>query len=265
MVPHRQKTIPARKLCSIAFVVVAAGIAGSPGVRAQMPPSLVGQWAGNVVVNRNPMAVNLTIEANADAKLHFGVPRSCSLDAEYSGNIESKHFFSVTNSNGGWCDQLLHETLQAQLAPDTTLALLVPPVSGQGIGEALQLARAGTPGANKIDPSLLGSWEGQVVVAGRPVAVDASVADGGIGDNALQFHYGQPRGCRLVAEYVGLWNQHQYFAFNSSTGGWCDQLLDGSLQAQTGPGGGIAFRASSPDGHVDESGSLRKVSGKADQ
>jgi hypothetical protein len=77
---------------------------------------LPGNWAGSIKTPAGTLlAVNLTIgkltPGAKDTRLHFGAPRSCDLNAEYSGMEESKAVFSFTNSDGGYCDYYFPGTL----------------------------------------------------------------------------------------------------------------------------------------------------------
>jgi hypothetical protein len=70
-------------------------------------------WRGRT--DRDQIAVTLTLVSSDDAKLVFGSPRVCTLTAR----LESEDDYSLSNSNGGYCDRLLGGRMQLTANADT--------------------------------------------------------------------------------------------------------------------------------------------------
>jgi hypothetical protein len=98
---------------AVSAIVAAAALAaiGAGEARADDAAALVGQWSGTILVQNRPIPLKLDVTSTAlgapSGSLHYGVPRSCQLELEYSGPAEAKYFFSFKRSNGGYCDQLI--------------------------------------------------------------------------------------------------------------------------------------------------------------
>jgi len=220
---------------------------------AAPPGALAGSWSGTVTVQNRPVAVDLAISADGATKFHYGVPRSCGLNAEYSGDANGKQYFSFTVSTGGVCDALIGGYLAVRLGSDATLAFDAGSSDGQHSASG-SLRRAS---ANTVDRQLIGKWSGQVMAGGRPIALDVSVLEGSIGDEAAQLHYGAPRSCRLRAEYEGLWQGQAAFGMKSATGGYCDRLITGLMLMSAGSASTLSFSIRFPDGAPGDTGTLR--------
>jgi hypothetical protein len=207
------------------------------------------------------MAVELTIadlqSGAAGTRLTYGVPRSCRLDAEYSGQGGTHEYFSFTQSNGGFCDRLQDGVVWVDLLDDRTLRFSVTSENGQ-VSESGTLLKVGTQGGSAIDPRVAGQWTGQVVVRGRPVRIELTIPDGHIGSAGTELYYGAPRSCKLSAEYAGSLQERDAFAFRSADGGYCDRLVSGLMNAVPGDDGSLNITVSSPQGEINEAATLSR-------
>jgi len=220
---------------------------------------LSGSWSGTVVVENRPVAVNLTISEGArgagGAEFHYGVPRSCGLNAEYSGEGDDKQYFSFTTSTGGFCDGLIGGYVAARLASEGTLAFDAASSDAQ-TSTSGTLRRSGEDG---LSDEITGNWRGQVMAGGRPIALNVSVRKGSIGDELIELHFGAPRSCRLSAEYEGVWQGQAAFGMKSATGGFCDSLTTGLMVMSAASGGTLSFNITTPDGAPSATGTLHKA------
>ena len=109
-------------LLMLSFVTVTAPSAAN----AKGPDDLLGKWSGSIVVDGRPIAINLAVQSmklgEDGAQFHYGVPRSCNLVAEYSGEIENAQFFSFKSANGGFCDRLIDGLMTLRLNDQETLS-----------------------------------------------------------------------------------------------------------------------------------------------
>ncbi len=231
-----------------------AATAAAPGLQG-----LAGKWAGTEMINKRPVAVNLTLPDSKSAKsgteFHYGVPRSCGLTAEYSGESEGQQFFSFTTSTGGFCDRLIAGYVAVRL--DSSGALLYDASSAdRKISMSGILRRAGE---STLDKQLVGRWEGQVAASRPPIRIEVSLRQGSIGDDAADLHYGGPRTCRLTAEYSGMWNDQAAFGIKRSNGGYCDRLIGGLMTLKAAGGDTLTFGISSIDGAAGDKGTLTKT------
>ncbi len=228
------------------------------GLAADDAAKLIGRWDGSLVVDGRPMAINLAVRnvqlGEDSADFHYGVPRSCRLFAEYSGEHDGAHFFSFKTANGGFCDRLVSGFMTLRLDGDTRLAFEVS-------SKDLQTKESGTLAkrAGRTAEAVIGSWKGSVVADGRPVAVTLDVPDLEIGADRTSLHYGVPRNCRLSAEYAGAADGNHVFAFKESNGGFCDRLINGALTLKPGDDGALAFEVASADGRLKETATLAKA------
>lgn len=95
------------------LVVALAGpvIAHADDASLGGPPA--GQWVASVANpdTQRPIAVTLDVGNAAlgqpSGDLHFGAPRACQLDTEYSGRDHAAYYLAFTRSTGGYCDRLL--------------------------------------------------------------------------------------------------------------------------------------------------------------
>ena len=236
---------------SLAAFALTASVTDALG--AAGPGALAGSWSGAVTVQNRPVSVNLSISKDGATQFHYGVPRSCGLNAEYSGDANGRQYFSFTVSSGGVCDALIGGYLAVLLGADGTLAFDAASSDGQ-TSTSGSLRRASE---NKLSNQLVGKWKGQVMAGGRPVAFEATVLAGSIGDEAAQLHYGAPRSCQLHAEYEGIWQGQAAFGMKSATGGYCDRVTNGLLLMTVGGGGTLGFSIRFPDGTPGDSGTLR--------
>ena len=99
--------IAATLVVALAGADVARADDASPGA---LPP---GEWVASVANpdTHRPIAVTLEV-GNAplgqpNGNLHFGAPRACQLDTEYSGLDGAAYYLAFTRSTGGYCDRLL--------------------------------------------------------------------------------------------------------------------------------------------------------------
>jgi hypothetical protein len=241
---------------SMALWTVQSGGAAQPGARVQ------GDWAGTLVVKGRPMSVELTIgdlqSGAAGTRLIYGVPRSCTLNAEYSGEGGANEYFSFTESNGGFCDRLHDGQLWVDLADDRTLRFNVASESGQ-ISESGTLLRVGAQAGDAIDPRVTGQWAGQLSVRGRPVRIELTIPQGRIGSAGTELYYGAPRSCKLSAEFAGSLQDRYAFAFRSADGGFCDRLVFGLMNAVPGDDGSLSITVSSQQSEVEEAATLSKA------
>jgi hypothetical protein len=76
-------------------------------------------------------------------------------------------------------------------------------------------------------PPVHSVWTGSALSKGRPVAVTLMTVQGSPGTRGTSLQFGVPRSCRLEAEYSGDKEGAPVYSFTGSTGGFCDQLLDG--------------------------------------
>jgi hypothetical protein len=84
--------------------------------------------------------------------------------------------------------------------------------------------------------TLIGNWEGAVIVDSAPIGVDLKIdllktnMKGGV------FHYGEPRACRLSVVYITIDNSVYWFAMTESSGGYCDKLDGKHIKLSLGDG-----------------------------
>ncbi len=116
----------ARAFASAWLVALAAAFfaQSAPAAEDHALEQLAGDWKGSEMIGGRPVAVSLKLsgmEAAAGNEFHYGVPRSCGLQAEYSGENEGKQIFSFSISSGGSCDKLIAGSLTVRLNSDGTL------------------------------------------------------------------------------------------------------------------------------------------------
>lgn len=124
------------------LLVCAAAVGGS---LAHADPADPGTWVGSVTLKDRPVAVTLTLvrpgAGTGETQLHYGVPRNCSLVAEYSGDREGGiPVYSFKGSNGGYCDQLLDGYFSLQTEAGTQATATVAAPSGKAV-ESVRLKR----------------------------------------------------------------------------------------------------------------------------
>jgi hypothetical protein len=106
--PARSLTKDNRRIAAI-LVLTLAGTA----VAFADDAAPTGQWVASVVNpdTHRPIAVTLDFKGAAlgqpSGQLHFGAPRSCQLETEYSGRDGEAYYLAFTRSTGGYCDRLL--------------------------------------------------------------------------------------------------------------------------------------------------------------
>jgi hypothetical protein len=236
-----------------AFCALAA-----PAAAAQAAQSLAGEWSGSETIKGRPVAVNLKLPGTESAKggteFHYGVPRSCGLKAEYSGESEGQQFFSFTTSTGGVCDRLISGFLAVRLERGGALTYEASSADRK-TGMSGVLRRSGE---NVIAKQLVGEWAGPATASRPPIRFEVSVRQGTIGDEAAQLHYGAPRSCQLTAEYSGIWSEQAAFGIKNSTGGYCDRLIGGLITMKTDGDGALTFGISLIDGSAGDKGTLRR-------
>jgi hypothetical protein len=104
---------------------------------------------------------------------------------------------------------------------------------------------------------LLGSWAGSTMTDSGPIGVDMKLNTIKVNVKGGEFHYGEPRACRLQMAYIASDSNKHWFALSEPTGGYCDKLFGKRIVLIQGDDPSSIQYELKPDG-TSETGNLQK-------